>query len=246
MPRIPLIEDLTTEPIPPGCNILVEFDAASQWYTASATIVSEWLRTGGIVSYNVAAQPPENLRFQLNRLELDVEALEKQDKLIIIDWYTVTLGQKSKEKYTWDSLKVHDMSISLAKKAMRLPPAPSWLRIFDNLSTLARFNDEKTWVEFELTRVFPIAPMRKSTAISAIMRGVHSDWVYRMLEGAADGVVDLKLDEAAEEASNLVRVRTMRTVGFDGRWHRLSIGRTFKVTLNNQGIKVPSDSTDKF
>lgn len=30
-----------------------------------------------------------------------------------------------------------------------------WLRIADNISTIGRFNDEKVWTEFFLTRAFP-------------------------------------------------------------------------------------------
>ena len=60
--RLALIEDLLSEPLPAGSNLLVEYDAASQWYRASLNIVREWLTEGGEVGYNVAAQVPDNLR----------------------------------------------------------------------------------------------------------------------------------------------------------------------------------------
>ncbi len=96
MPRLPLIEDLTKGPIRLGSNILVEFDPASQWYNASLTIAAGWISSGGVSSYNVYDHPPENARLQLKNLGLDVEALEKEEKLRIVDEYTAQLGQNPK------------------------------------------------------------------------------------------------------------------------------------------------------
>ena len=109
---------------------------------------------------------------------------------------------------------------------------PEYLRILDNCSVLDRFNDsEKSWVELLLTRIIPRASYLRSTLIIGIMRGIHSDWVYRLLEGAVEGVVDFKLDESGEETRNIIRFRRMRNVGFDSRWHKLKVGKNFEVTL---------------
>ncbi len=230
MPRIPLIEDLTNGPIPSGSNLLVEYDPASQWYIASITIAAGWLKSGGSVGYNVAAQPPENIRTQLKRLDVDAEELEGNGRLVINDWYTGTLGRKSKEKYAWDSLKVADINIEIAKMRMGGPPLPDYLRVVDNYSTLARFNEEKAWVEHALTRSFPSATIIQSTEILGIIKGLHGDWAYKNLEAAADGIVDFKLEERSDETQNHIRIRSIRNIQFDSRWHLLNIGENFEVT----------------
>lgn len=238
MPRIPLLEDLTKEPIPPGSNLLVEYDPTSLWYAASLTITAVWMKTGGRIGYVVAAQPPDKLRSRLARLGVNAEEAEKNEKLRIFDFYTATLGRKSKEKYAVESLKVADLSIWFSKIGTSplgwgwsVHIGPDMLRIRDDLSCLGRFNDEKIWVEFMLTRLVPLSPEWKSHGISAVMRGVHNEWVYKQLEAAADGVIDFKLEESGEEPTTLVRIRSMRDVGFDGRWHNLNIGQNFEVTL---------------
>ncbi len=231
VPRVPLIEELTTDPIPAGSNLLVEYDAASQWYVVSVAMAGEWLRQRGSVLYATLAQQPQKIRSQLNRLSLDVEDLEKDDKLRIWDWYTCTLGLKSKEKYAVDSLKVQDLSIGFSQSEMRSPPAPDLLRIFDSSSTVARFNDEKSFVELILTRGIPVASLRTATTIRGLMRGLHSEWVYKQLEAGSDSVIDFKLEEG-EVTKNLIRIRIMREVGFDSRWHPIQIGKNFEVTLN--------------
>ncbi len=234
--RLALIEDLLSEPLPAGSNLLVEYDAASQWYRASVNISREWLRDGGEVGYNVAAQLPDRLRSQLRKLGLKVEELETDGKLEVWDWYSATLGQKSSERFVGArSLKAADLSIAFSqeelKPAMAGEAYPRYLRIWDNSSVLARFNEDRVWVEFLVTRIFPSAFYTKSTLIMGLLRGVHSDAVYRQLEDAADGVIDFKIEDAGQEAKDVFRIRSMRNVSFDRRWHRLKIGENFEVTL---------------
>ncbi len=236
LPRIPLIEDLTHGSVPLGSNLLIEFDPASQWYNSCVTMAAGWVKDGGSVGYNGFIQPPDNVRMQLSRVGLNVDELEKDDKLRIYDWYTPTLGRKSKEKYGIDSLKVADQSIEfrLSEDDLNHPEETEWpesLRIVDNFSTLARFNDEKAWIEFMLTRVIPIGSVRKSTLVFGIMKDVHSQWAYKQLEGSAEGIIDFNLEESGERTRDLMRIRTMRNVHFDRELHELNLGQNFEVTM---------------
>ena len=231
MRRIPLIEDLIVGPVPAGSTILVEFDPSCQWYDVLATIGAGWLSSGGKWSYNLAAQSPDSARSRLSRLGLNVEELEHQDRLRIHDYYTLTLGQKSKEKLGHNSLKVTDMSIEFAKTQLIGPPMPEVLRAMDNLSVMARFNDERSWVEFMLTRGIPMASLRKSVGIAGLLRELHSELVYKQLEDAYDGVVDLTLDDTGEVVRNMLRIRKMSNVSFDSHWHLLKVNANFEVTL---------------
>jgi KaiC/GvpD/RAD55 family RecA-like ATPase len=242
--HIALIQDLLKGPLPPGSTLLVEYDPTSTWYQASLSIAAEWLRTGGVVSYHVSAQPPENIRSRFTQMGLDVEKLEANEKLRVFDWYTATLGRKSNERYAFYSLKAADLSVLFAKYLMASPdsdsptvdaippqPSPDWLRITDDVSCLARFNVEKSWVEFVRTRMIPIGSLWKSTGIVGIMRGIHSDWAYKNLEAASDSVIDFKLDETGDEATNLIRIRNMRLVGFDSKWHALMTRDNLEVAF---------------
>jgi len=163
VPRIPLIEDLTSGPIPAGSVLIVEYDPASQWYNASVTMTAGWVRTGGRIDYSALSQPPDDVRAQLRRLGLDLESLEKDGRLIFTDWYTPTLGQKSRERDS-HSLKVADLSIYLAQAHLRHEPEPDLLMMTDDESTFARFNDERPWMELELTRFIPGYKVRKQRA----------------------------------------------------------------------------------
>ena len=235
MPRIPLIEDLTTGTIPAGSNIAVEYEPSSHWYAASITIAAGWLKQGGSVSYSALAQSPANIRTALKRLGIDAAPLEAEpappnERLRIWDEYTPSLGLKSTEKLV-GTLKVADSSITFSREQFKLEPNPLRLRVTDDLSTQARFNDEKSWVEFQLTRGYPLASMNKSTSVHGLMKGVHSDWVYSRFESVSDGIVDVKVEEYEGEVRNRLRIRTMRNVGFDSHWHTVKINENFEVTL---------------
>jgi KaiC/GvpD/RAD55 family RecA-like ATPase len=233
MPRIPIFEELTAGPIPPGSNLLVVFDPASDWYNAALTITVGWLRDGGRVHYNTSVRAPDIVRSQLRRLGVVTDGLEREDKLRIYDWYTMTLGGKPTDRNPVPSLKVQDLSPQYAAwmKSGGLNEDASTLRVIDSDSGLARFNDERVWVEFLLTRVYPRGPLWKATRVSPVMRGMHSDWVYRALESAADGIIDFRLDEAQDPACNMVRIRNIRNVRFDGKWHRLTVDENLSVKL---------------
>ena len=237
MPRIPLIEELTTGSVLPGSVLLAEFTGVSQWYNASFTIAAGWLKSGGLVTYVAFGRSPENARLQLGRLGLKAEELESEGRLRIVDCYTCTLGRKSKEKISVDSLKAADLSILFSKTSMvgKLgtgePVRQGMLEIEDNASTVFRFNDEKAVTEFVLSRFIPSMSLAKTNALVGIVKGLHSSWVYEQLEAAVDGTIEFVLDETADPPGNLVRIRSLRDVGFDGQWHRLKISDNFQVTL---------------
>ncbi len=231
LPRMPIIEDLTKGSVPPGSNILVEFDPASQWLNAAITIAAGWGKSGGSISYIANSQPPDDIRSQLRRLGLNVEELEGNDRLWITDLYSASIGQKSKEKYGVDSLKAADLSIYIGREAMGDSPAPEFLVISDNNSILDRFNAEKNWVELYLTRPIPMAKPRQITQIIGFMAGIHSPWAYKQLEAAVDGVIDVKIDDVNGERKTFIGIRNMRNVAFDSRWHAMKAGENFEITL---------------
>lgn len=228
---MPIIEDLTKGSIPPGSNILVEFDPASQWLNTTITIAAGWMKSGGSISFVADSQSPDDIRSQLRRLGLNVEELEGNDRLWITDLYSASIGQKSKEKFAIDSLKVADLSIYIGREAMGDSPAPEFLVIADNNSILDRFNAEKNWIELFLTRPIPMAKPRQITQIMGFMAGIHSPWAYKQLEAAVDGVVDVKIDEVSGERKTFIGIRNMRNVAFDSRWHSVKIGENFEITL---------------
>jgi len=103
--------------------------------------------------------------------------------------------------------------------------------VVDDYSTYSRFNEEKTWVEFLLTRDFPQSSIIQSTNIGGLVKGIHSGWVYNRLEAAADGIVDIKTEEEGRTINDMIRIRSFRNVHCDREWHRLNVRENFEVSL---------------
>lgn len=64
--------------------------------------------------------------------------------------------------------------------------------------------------------------------------GVHPDSTYKLLEAAADGVIEIRLRKIGKEDRGcFISIKSMRNVLFDSRWYRLRVGDKFKVTLED-------------
>jgi KaiC/GvpD/RAD55 family RecA-like ATPase len=226
-----LIGDLISEPLPAGSVVLVEYDPTAQWYAASLIIAAGWLQSGGKIAYTAGTTPPDAVRVHLRRLRVNVEELERNDRLRIWDWYSRVMGRSSTEKYSVDSLKAADLSIRMLKDMKRVPPVPEVLRISENFSLLDRYNEEKSWVDFALSRLIPWASLSQSTWIFGVISEIHSNWAYRNLESAVDCVVDFQLVEEKGEAATRIRVRSARNLPFNAHWHRLKISENLGITI---------------
>jgi KaiC/GvpD/RAD55 family RecA-like ATPase len=64
-----------------------------------------------------------------------------------------------------------------------------------------------------------------------ILDGAHSGWAYKQLEAAVEGIVDFKVEDQGEESRDLMRIRTLRRVAFDRKWHEPTMSEKSEVTL---------------
>ena len=69
------------------------------------------------------------------------------------------------------------------------------------------------------------------TQLVGLAKGVHNDWVYKRLEDAHDDVADLQIEESEGHISNLLRIRIMRDLAFDSKWHELVADEKLELTL---------------
>jgi KaiC/GvpD/RAD55 family RecA-like ATPase len=141
------------------------------------------------------------------------------------------LGQNSNEKHPAPSLKVADLSINVSKQIKEAADLlPKFLGICDDLSFMTRFNDERNWVEWMLTRNLP-GGRRMALSIDAVIKGVHSPSIYNQLEAAYDGIIDFKLEDIGGKTADLMRIRSMRNARFESNWHQLKVMENLMVGL---------------
>ncbi len=244
--NIPFLSELIPGGIRAGTILLVEFDPESQWFALATTMAARTLQNGGNVALNAIARPPEDIENELSSLAVDVPKAFEEGHLAINDWYSATLRggrieplapgtsvfENTPKGSRMRSVKVQDLSVEFLKdskspkESSRIYSA-TWpagtLNIVDSLSIYLRFNEEKTYAEYLETRQNPQQRKMQRITIMGLVRGIHSDWFYKRMEAASDGVVDLQVMERDGKVKNFLRVRALRGLPHDSAWHLIEI-----------------------
>jgi KaiC/GvpD/RAD55 family RecA-like ATPase len=234
--------------------LLVEFDPESQWLAVASTVAARFCEAGHNVGYLAMSRTPARVRHNLMELGVDVPHAEKAGLLAIEDWYSASLtggriDRSGRSTRIFEStgtglrllsLKVADLSVEWLKSSKEGPQPlydvvdfwpPGSLIIVESFSTLLRFNEERAFVEWMESRVNPSERERRSITMQGFVRGIHSDKLYKHMEDASDGVIDIKVVERDEETKNLMRVRGLKGQPHDTRWHEIAIKSSGEVTL---------------
>lgn len=231
---IPIIDELVGGDIPFSEVILIEFDPDSSWFLTAVSMVAQMLKSGRSATFHSFSNPPDKVRGRLRRQGLDIERMETDGRFAIIDWYSASVGAQSNEKNAISSLQVSQMAIELVGIRQEVRKSPGFLKdihLDDNWSVVFEQNDEKSVVQFLTTRVLVNLSFAKTVHVCGITRGLHSDYVYKTLENAAYGIVDVRAQELGGQVESLIRVRLMKEQNFDSRWHKLRVNENFEVSL---------------
>ncbi len=101
----------------------------------------------------------------------------------------------------------------------------------ESMSQTLRFNEEKPYLEYLISRFIPNERRAKRIDLAGVLRGVHTESFYKQLEGAVDGVIDLRVMERDEEAKNFLRIRSLKGQPHDARWHEIQIKPNSEAVL---------------
>jgi len=247
---IPLLTQLIPDGVKPGTIFLVEFDPESQWLAVAVTITAGYLLAGGRVAYTAQLRAPETVRENLLALGVDVSAASREGRFALDDYYSATLtggrldggGPSLIDRIEGGtrarSLKVADLSVQFLKDMKQGSESGSWenwppgaLTVVESDSQMLRFNEEKPYLEWAISRVNPNIRRAKRIYFQGFVRGIHTESFYKRLESDADAVIDLRVMERDEEAKNLLRVRSLKGQPHDARWHEVQIKRNGEGTL---------------
>ena len=248
---IPILTELIPDGVKPGTLVLVEYDPDSQWLAVATTITGGYLRAGGRVAYVASVRSPETVKENLAALGVDVSATTSEGRFLLDDWYTATLTGGKLEGGSQSvfepinggsrarSLKIADLSVDWLKLSKQGPQGwdiveswpPGALNVSESMSQTLRFNEEKSYLEWFVSRVIPNVRKAGRINLNGVVAGVHSDSFYKQLESNFDGVIDLRVMERGEEAKNLLRIRSLKGQPHDARWHEIQIKRNGEAAL---------------
>jgi len=94
---------------------------------------------------------------------------------------------------------------------------------------MLRFNDEKSVADFFESRVYVAQRKLKRIHLMPFVRGLHTDWFYKRMESASDGVIDVRVMEG--KAKNFLRIHSLRGRPHDSAWHEIEIKSNGEVIL---------------
>lgn len=253
--EISLLAKLIPDGVKAGTMLLVEFDPDSQWLSVATTITSQFFQQNRHVGYLAMVRPVADVERSLSTLGVDMIPAVQTGRFVIEDWYSATLSggridsldhkapvfERTPTGLRVCSLKVNDLSLEWLKTSKAGPQIydiidhwpPGSLVIAESFSGMLRFNDEKAFAEWIESRVNPEERKRKGVTIQGLVRGVHTDWLYKRMESASDGIVDIRVMERGEEAKNMLRLRTLKGQPHDARWHVIEIKSNGETTLSD-------------
>ena len=247
---VPILGPLIPDGIASGTMVLVEFDPEGQWFPLSRTISAGALHNGWRVLYGATARPREEAFAALERLGVDVAECERAGRLRVDDYHTATqsLDKGDVEDQVVDdayvrmgSPRIAAFSVSQLKSLKgQLPVLSKWsgdqsdvLALADSLSPFLRFNDEKAFLEWIETRNLPLNRKVGRVLVDGISRRIHSDFFYARLEAAFDAVVEVRVIDRGEEVKNLLRVRAVKGLPHDSRWHEIDVKPNGEANLRD-------------
>lgn len=234
--------------------MLVEYDPDSQWIALATTLAARFYEAGHHVGYLAMTRPVDEVKQGLAALGIDLARAIESERLMVEDWYSASLtgGRLELSDSKADlfepipgglrlsSLKVADLSVKWLKTS-KAGPHPIYdivdhwptgsLIVAESCSGILRFNDEKAFVEWVESRVNPEERRRKSVTFQALARGIHSERLYKRMESASDGIIDIRVVERDEEIKNMLRIRSLKGQKHDTRWHELEIQTNGEAVL---------------
>ncbi len=181
----------------------------------------------------------------LSELGVDVQERLKSGRLLVDDAYSATLTggrldpaspqadvfEPIQGGVRWHSLKLADLSIEWLKQTKHGPQPwdvietwpPGALGIGESESEILRFNEEGPYIEWTVSRTNPIDRKAKRVGLQGLVRGIHSESLYKRIEAAMDGVVDIKVMDLRGESKTYLRIRSLKGQPYDGKWHEVEI-----------------------
>lgn len=219
--RIPILADQIPGGVPYRTAFIIEYDPDSSYYQILESTVHDLLSAGQVVSFFDYTRFTDQVRQDLKALGSDIDSLEAKGSFHLYDGYSTTLGMKSTEKLSFESLKVADMSLYFLRMTKDENPIRNDVGFSDNGTIALRYNDEKSFVEWYATRVIPRIKLHARISFSAFVNGVHSASFYKSMEDLCDGVIDVKFDDLAGRSQTKLRVRAFKAGRFNGSWRRV-------------------------
>ncbi len=210
---IDFLDEILSGGIPPSSTILLMGDPGSGREILIYQMIIEVLISGKKVTYIAFDDFPNRIRETFAKLGFDTGSYEGDERLLFVDYYSKLAGLESREKYSGDPSNLVDQAITIT----RLLPEEGGLLVLDSATTLFQNVGVKSSIEL-LRRLIARSRRSELTCLVSLTRGAFHPAIVAATQDLADGVVEMKVEEAGGVHRNQLRVVKMKYVKYDPSW----------------------------
>jgi len=214
---VSIIDDLMIDGYPTSSEVLILGDPGTGKGTLCQQFVGERLKRGECGVYAVLDNFPENIRLSMMRMGFDIKIYEGQGRFTFIDCYSPRIGTKSFEKYSEDPANISNLSITISKVLSEQGRVGPVVFILDSFSTLIQRSGVRASLEF-LRALLGKLRAFKSTSLFVLNRKAFHPAILAAAQDIADGVVEMKIEEAPSGLLNYLRITKMRGAKHSTAW----------------------------
>ena len=227
--QIPILSQLLGRDVPRSRFLAALFEASTDWPALALAIVAGVLKRGHVANFVAVSISPAEVRRELQREVPNLAELERTKKFWLYDWHTWMTGKKSDEPFSVDSLSVAKLSSDVPIFWRDYSPIFDFA-IVDNVSTILKYNDERSFMQWFDRLIAKVKPM-KGVRLYGVVKGFHSESFYSNIEMLADGVFELTLHERNDELQNAIRIKSFKGLAHTTKRRPLTVNSTGKASL---------------
>jgi len=214
---VSIIDDLMIEGYPTLSGVLVLGDPGAGKAAFCQQFIGERLKRGECGVYVMLDNFPENIRLSMMRMGFEIKIYERQAKFTFIDCYSPHIGTKSSERYSEDPSNISNLSITISKVLQEQSRTGPIVFVLDSFSTLIQRSGVRASLEFFRSLLGKLRAF-KSTSLFVLNRKAFHPAILAAAQDIADGVIEMKIEEAPSGLLNYLRITKMRGTRHSTAW----------------------------
>ena len=213
--------------IPKKTNVLIIGAPGAGKTTLARQIIYTSLKNNLKVVYITTAEPPSNIKEQMNLMKWNIEEYKNQIKFIDGYSWRISINQREKEEYQLSNINRLNELEQLFKKAVdNMHINSNGVILFDSLSDLLLHTEEKSVFKLVQLITGEIKSIN-SNGIFLIESGIHDEKQVSTINYIMDGTIEMRISEDKRQ----IRIKRMADTIHPLQWidFRISEGVEIKI-----------------
>lgn len=209
------LEPLIAESLPASSNISLFGPPGVGKTIFCENLAKDFVRNDVNCIYVTLDKAPDDVRNDFQKMGTDIFEKENKKRLIFVDGFSWLIGESHEDYHIENLGNLTELSIQIASAACDL--ADSILLIFDSVSPLSVYNPEDVVIKFLQLLLARIKDW-KGIGVYVVQKGVHSPEFCNTVGYLVDGILDMKTEEANEEITRYLRIRSLKSMAHETKW----------------------------